>query len=533
MKTTNEVVEQAVNATAQTDNAVAPLAAVVPQNITNDQIDELLVKFGLMENLQPTLENLYAFARAVASSVQAQPQWISVEERLPEVGTPVVVYTPPMESDWPGSIRLEIDCIDPNDDDHASWAGHNDYYEHYCCVAKPEGSTGPSEKAPYTYWMSLPSAPGASPLPAPVVQQPSQLTMTPELRSLAEKAQGKPIFSEDGTNYHSSAKPATMLALLDRLEELQARLEISPDHPYDGIACRDETIRQQDARIAELDIKCTLYEASLEKADRRIAELEAEVAHWKANHADIVKRKALLEQRPDLPVDRIPAYREMERLQAFERSTLAASQVEAEPVAWTYGPNEFKDWCANYFGPDSDDTYLAEAVFNLPPMAQKFARSDVPSAQPPAPALPEGFHGCHVADVPAGITIAAPAGDKAEPLTFEQIEDSFPEGGEMQPDGRKLVSAAWLHEFAHNLMPAGEKAVLSRCDAGTLDALKHFELVQHGANSAWLILRANPELGLGSHTIRFDGEEARNLVKRFGIINAAIAAAQVKGSGRG
>lgn len=43
--------------------------------------------------------------------------------------------------------------------------------------------------------------------------------------------------------------------------------------------------------------------------------LIAEVEHWKANHADMVARKALLEQRPDLPVDRIPAYREMERLQ--------------------------------------------------------------------------------------------------------------------------------------------------------------------------------------------------------------------------
>lgn len=43
--------------------------------------------------------------------------------------------------------------------------------------------------------------------------------------------------------------------------------------------------------------------------------LIAEVEHWKANHADMVARKALLEQRPDLPVDRLSAYREMERLQ--------------------------------------------------------------------------------------------------------------------------------------------------------------------------------------------------------------------------
>lgn len=37
--------------------------------------------------------------------------------------------------------------------------------------------------------------------------------------------------------------------------------------------------------------------------------------HWKSNHADMVNRCALLSQRPDVPVDRIPAYREMIRLQ--------------------------------------------------------------------------------------------------------------------------------------------------------------------------------------------------------------------------
>lgn len=46
------------------------------------------------------------------------------------------------------------------------------------------------------------------------------------------------------------------------------------------------------------------------------------------------------------------------------------------PIKWTYGPNVWKDWCTQYFGPDADDTYLAEAVFNLPPMAQNFKYAD-------------------------------------------------------------------------------------------------------------------------------------------------------------
>lgn len=39
--------------------------------------------------------------------------------------------------------------------------------------------------------------------------------------------------------------------------------------------------------------------------------LRAEVKHWKANHEDLKRRLAFQTQRPDLPVDRIPAYKLM------------------------------------------------------------------------------------------------------------------------------------------------------------------------------------------------------------------------------
>jgi hypothetical protein len=55
--------------------------------------------------------------------------------------------------------------------------------------------------------------------------------------------------------------------------------------------------------------------------------------------------------------------------------------LDYEPVAWTPGPNLFKDWCSQYFGPDADDAYLADAIFNLPPIAQRFA-STPPAAAP-------------------------------------------------------------------------------------------------------------------------------------------------------
>jgi hypothetical protein len=50
----------------------------------------------------------------------------------------------------------------------------------------------------------------------------------------------------------------------------------------------------------------------------------------------------------------------------------APEQPEQEPVAWVDGSSEWKDWCGRWFGPDADDDYLAKAVFDLPPMAQKF-----------------------------------------------------------------------------------------------------------------------------------------------------------------
>lgn len=103
----------------------------------------------------------------IEAASQAAPAkaegWISCAERLPEVGRLVMVYSPPTQYDHPGDVNITFDCIDPNDDDHASWLSHNEHHEHFCCVAKPEGSIGPSEKAPYTHWHAIPAAPSTLP----------------------------------------------------------------------------------------------------------------------------------------------------------------------------------------------------------------------------------------------------------------------------------------------------------------------------------------------------------------------------------
>lgn len=67
----------------------------------------------------------------------------------------------------------------------------------------------------------------------------------------------------------------------------------------------------------------------------------------------------------------------------------AAAQPAQEPLQWTPGPNAWKDWCTQYFGPDADDAYLAEAVFNLPLMAQRFKTPAPTTVQQPVAYLKE------------------------------------------------------------------------------------------------------------------------------------------------
>jgi len=62
----------------------------------------------------------------------------------------------------------------------------------------------------------------------------------------------------------------------------------------------------------------------------------------------------------------------IDKHRARELADHFAAQPEQEPVAWVDGSSEWKDWCGRWFGPDADDDYLAKAVFDLPPMAQKF-----------------------------------------------------------------------------------------------------------------------------------------------------------------
>lgn len=102
-------------------------------------------------------------AARVAELERGAARWIGVEERLPEPGVTVMVYTPPQPGDYPNDIRISLDGICP-ESDGGYWIDHGEHYEHWCCIAKGGAGIewhGPSEKAPYTHWMPLPAVPSA------------------------------------------------------------------------------------------------------------------------------------------------------------------------------------------------------------------------------------------------------------------------------------------------------------------------------------------------------------------------------------
>jgi hypothetical protein len=90
--------------------------------------------------------------------VSDQTTWVSVEERLPEDGAAVLVYTPPLKGE---EERIDFEWMEDG-----AWMEHLNCLDHYMAVTGGKGSvggepcTGPSENAPYTHWMPMPASPG-------------------------------------------------------------------------------------------------------------------------------------------------------------------------------------------------------------------------------------------------------------------------------------------------------------------------------------------------------------------------------------
>ena len=66
-------------------------------------------------------------------------------------------------------------------------------------------------------------------------------------------------------------------------------------------------------------------------ADERIKQLEAEVAHWKANHTNEVRRARILKDRPDMPIERVRAY---EQWGAYQQQLVAEIERKMSAAAF-------------------------------------------------------------------------------------------------------------------------------------------------------------------------------------------------------
>jgi hypothetical protein len=64
------------------------------------------------------------------------------------------------------------------------------------------------------------------------------------------------------------------------IEMLRKRLEVDERHPYDGIYCRDETIRLQDAEISRLRSMIVVQEAIIRWDEAEIEKLRAALVCW-------------------------------------------------------------------------------------------------------------------------------------------------------------------------------------------------------------------------------------------------------------
>ena len=104
------------------------------------------------------------------------------------------------------------------------------------------------------------------------------------------------------------------------------------------------------------DVTAVMHAAAahIENLERRLHGLECDLTHWRANHAAEVRRARVLKERPDMPLERVEAYKQIGELLArvAELEAERAEREKQEPVFW-YRP------CCNgelYEGPVHNDS---------------------------------------------------------------------------------------------------------------------------------------------------------------------------------
>lgn len=78
---------------------------------------------------------------------------------------------------------------------------------------------------------------------------------------------------------------------------------------------------------------------SVAELQEEVFELQRELTHWKANHANEVKRARVLIERPDIPLERVKAYELMGKLRDDN------DQLRTELIAAYVSRSTLYDWC--------------------------------------------------------------------------------------------------------------------------------------------------------------------------------------------
>lgn len=118
------------------------------------------------------LQNIYGKQRQVEdcidSALDLEKRLAAMTQERDELAAKLAIVWQPIET-APDDKIVVVGWLDADDNEtperHAfdrkedgSWTKHENLYQEFCAVAPP-GSRGPSEQAPYTYWLDVPPLP--------------------------------------------------------------------------------------------------------------------------------------------------------------------------------------------------------------------------------------------------------------------------------------------------------------------------------------------------------------------------------------
>ena len=99
----------------------------------------------------------------------------------------------------------------------------------------------------------------------------------------------------DEGDFMAASNPKTILALIAENERLRKRLEVSDDHPYDGIYCRDATIQGLEQLIEKhwrpIEKERDKLSSEVEELRMLLIDAAGEIGEWGAYVSEYFQEK--------------------------------------------------------------------------------------------------------------------------------------------------------------------------------------------------------------------------------------------------